>query len=274
MKENHLREELTLFLKQGGADLVGVAPAGCWSQKGPGLDTFSPRLVWPSAQSVVVFGMAMPLPVVETTPSAYHMELYRSCNRELDRLAFRAVKYLLSMDVAASFFPRDGFGSLKYLKDKPHAAFDHRTAAYFAGLGTMGWNNSILTERYGPRARFASIFLDRPLSPDPVMTDELCIRCRLCIKLCPCAALEEKAGENPSVIFHRESCRLWHEKLTAQRRYPCGICIKVCPVGDDRRIYGAEKRSAIYLNEEQAIQQGSDDPLYRSWIHARSWGSE
>lgn len=273
MKESRLKEKLTRFLSGEGADLVGYAPVDLWEGTGPVWNAFSPRLVWPSTQTVVVLGMAMPLPIVETTPSAYHMELYRSCNRELDRLAFKAVRYLFNLGVAASFFPRDGFGSIKYLQYKPFAAFDHRSAAYFAGLGTMGWNNSILTARYGPRIRFVSLFLEDPLSPDPVLQEELCVQCRLCIELCPCEALEEPTG-TATVIFHREACRQWHEKLTAQRRYPCGICIKVCPVGDDRRVYGAEKRSGVYLHENQALQQGSTDPLYRAWKHTRSWGSE
>ncbi len=273
MSEEHLQSDLRGFLLREGADLVGFAPVSRWKEKGPGSRSFSPLLVWPPTQTVITAGMALPLPIVETTPSAYHMELYRSCNRELDSLAYKATKYLLNLGLAASYFPRDGFGSIKTLQHKPHAAFDHRTAAYFAGLGTMGWNNSILTTQYGPRVRFVSIFLERFLPPDPVLEGDLCTRCQLCIKLCPCDALEI-IGEKPTVVFHREVCRKQHEMLTVQRRYPCGICIKVCPVGEDRRVYGADKRGVLYLNEEKALTQGSADPLYHSWLHARSWGSE
>lgn len=273
MNSNDLKQKLARFLSRQGADLVGFAPAELWDREGPGASSFSPNLIWPPAQTVVVAGMGLPLPVVETTPSSYHMELYKTCNRELDSLAFITTRYLIKNNIAASYFPRDGFGSIKILKDRPHAAFDHRTSAYFAGLGTMGMSNNILTPRFGPRVRFVSILLDRALPPDPPLEADLCIRCRLCIKLCPARALRDTV-EKQGVEFLRENCRRWHERLNNEHRYPCGVCIKVCPVGRDRRVYGAEKRSALYLKESEAIGQNSDDPLYRSWAHARSRGSK
>lgn len=285
VQEKMLKDEITGFLKQQGADLVGVAPVEYWEENRQGHSFFPPSLVWPPARTAVVAGMALPLPVVETTPSSHHMELYRTCNRLLDEMALKTVNYLVKLNIPASFFPRDGFASVKLLKERPHAAFDHRFSAYFAGLGNLGWNNSLLTPEYGPRVRFVTIFLDSHLPPDrEPYRQQLCIRCGLCVKLCPPKALkkidgkdrtdvkdsgekkeEEAAAEEKDkkstgkVLFEREACRQWHEQLTTERRYPCGICIKVCPVGRDRTVYGAENRSRIYIGEQKALDELNDE---------------
>ncbi|MPN64171.1 hypothetical protein SDC9_211942 [bioreactor metagenome] len=56
-------------------------------------------------------------------------------------MAFNLTRYLNRLGAASYFFTRDGFGSLRLLKDRPAAAFNHITAGIYAGLGTMGVNN-------------------------------------------------------------------------------------------------------------------------------------
>ena len=97
------------------------------------------------AKTVIVMGIEMPLPVVETTPSVLHMELYRTVNRELDRLAVNLTRHLNRLGHASFFFTRDGFSSLKALKEKNLAAFSHVMAAKYAGLGTIGVSHCLLT---------------------------------------------------------------------------------------------------------------------------------
>jgi epoxyqueuosine reductase QueG len=46
------------------------------------------------------------------------------------------------------WIPRDGYGSISILKEKPIAFFSHRHAAFLAGLGNFGINNMLLTEKY------------------------------------------------------------------------------------------------------------------------------
>ena len=38
-------------------------------------------------------------------------------------------------------------------------------------------------------------------------------------------------------------CAGYHQKLKNEFRYPCGLCTAVCPVGEDRRRYGARSVS-------------------------------
>ena len=38
----------------------------------------------------------------------------------------------------------------------------------------------------------------------------------------------------------KKSCAEHSAELNRQGISPCGICIKVCPVGEDRRLYGRD----------------------------------
>ena len=109
-------------------------------------------------------------------------------------------------------------------------------AAKYAGLGTIGLNNCLLTPEFGPRVRFVSVFTAALLEPDPVIEKDLCIKCEACVKCCPVNALtlrEDQVKGDYDVM----ACIDWHIELNADKVAPCGICTKVCPVGKDRSLY-------------------------------------
>jgi epoxyqueuosine reductase QueG len=56
------------------------------------------------------------------------------------------------------YLPRDAYGDINILIDKPFAFFSHKHSAYLAGRGSFGHNNVLLTPEYGPRVRFTPIF--------------------------------------------------------------------------------------------------------------------
>ncbi len=271
MNQNeHLKERIIEFLTMRGADLVGFASVSRWDEWDEVRPEFRPGRLFPQAKSVIVFGMGMPLPVVETTPSSIHMELYNTVNRELDGLAYHLTRFLGRNGSAAYSFPRDGYGHIRIIKEKPRAAFSHVYAAKYAGLGSIGMNNVLLTPEFGPRVRWVSVFTDQDLSGKDVMTSELCIRCQACVRCCPVDALSPR-NDRTKPDFDSLKCAQRAEDLTRRRSYPCGICIKVCPVGEDRKLYQAERKMALYLNEENA--DSKENPEYQIWNHYRQWGS-
>lgn len=119
---------------------------------------------------------------------------------------------------------------------KPEAAFSHVIAGKYAGLGTLGYNHTLITKEYGPRVRLVSIITDAELTPDKMVEEELCIKCKLCQKNCPTKAFNTK----PTLVadMDKHKCAAYHKQLKDEFRYPCGVCIKVCPVGEDRKLYG------------------------------------
>jgi epoxyqueuosine reductase QueG len=267
-----LREKIIAFSRDAGADLVGIAPADRWDKDGRVPPDFRPAALWPPARSVVVLGLGMPLPMVETTPSIVHMELYRTVNRKLDLLAYDLTMLLNRLGVASYFFPRDGFSSLKPFHERPVAAFSHVMAAYYAGLGTVGASHCLLTPAFGPRVRFVSVFTAADLPADTPLEKDLCIRCGACADCCPKKAItlrkDRVVGD-----YNMPACLEMAEELTRRRCYPCGICTKVCPIGEDRKLYREKGVMKKYRQEAEALAADPDDPRYRSWTHVRRYGT-
>ena len=266
-----LKKRIIQFCRDHGADLVGFAPVERWDEAGEVPPDFRPRAVWPAAKTVIALGMEMPLPIVETTPSILHKELYDTSNRELDQLAYDLTRFLNRLGHASFFFPRDGYGNLKALRENNLAAFSHVMAAKYAGLGTIGASHNLLTPEFGPRVRLVSVFTEAPLPSDPMIDKDLCIKCSACAKCCPKGAIRMRPDQVVA-DYDKEACLEMTEELTARRCYPCGICTKVCPIGKDRSLYKQTKAMKKYLQEGAALAKNPDDPEYKSWTHARKYG--
>jgi len=267
-----LKQRIIEFCKQQGADLVGFAPVERWDEEGSVPPEFRPRALFPPTQTVIVIGIGMPLPIVETTPSILHKELYDTSNIELDQIAFRLVRFLNRQGYPSYYFTRDGYGSLKLLKKRMYAAFGHTKAAHYAGLGTIGLSNNLLTPEFGPRVRFISVFTSATLEPSPMITKELCIKCLACAKCCPKKALKPRK-DGIVADLDKIACTEMAQELTRRRCYPCGICTKVCPIGADRKLYKQKGVMKKYLDEEKALAADPDDPVYHSWTHVRKYGA-
>ena len=144
-------------------------------------------------------------------------------------------------------------------------------AARYAGLGTVGYNHTLLTKEYGPRVRFVSVLTDAEITPDPVLEKSLCLQCGMCKKCCPTSAFTT-VGKNPVAYMDKNKCARYHRRLREQYCYPCGVCIKVCPVGADRKLYGTNTQK--YLNEAKTLQADPNAPAYADWTHLRNFGSK
>jgi epoxyqueuosine reductase QueG len=183
----------------------------------------------------------------------------------LDSKACELANFLVEKGYGAIYLPRDAYGDIKILIDKPFAFFSHKHAAYLAGLGSFGHNNVLLTPQYGPRVRFTSIFTTAEIEPDPIKTKDLCIHCLLCVKNCPAGAIQE-TGDFPPPM-DKKLCAIRSSELRDEYRSPCGICIKVCPVGKDRELFG-RKNMSIYSKNKKF------EKYHRAWEHVRKYGSK
>ncbi len=262
-----IREQVVRKCTALDIPLVGFAPAGRWDEPlfEPWVpEEFRPRAIFPETNTVIVIGLPVSLPVLESAPSIWYHELYRTVNSLLDQAGYRIASVLSSAGFPSVWIPRDGYGSVSVLKDKPVAFFSHRHAAFLAGLGNFGMNNMLLTRDFGPRVRFTSILTAAELPPDPVLEEPLCTRCRRCVTACPVNALED--GDYPSSLTDKKACATRSEELSKQFISPCGICIKVCPVGEDRSRFARED-AGMYDEDNQRY-----DRYHRAWHHVRSYG--
>ncbi len=69
-----------------------------------------------------------------------------------------------------------------------------------------------------------------------------------------------------------KKCATYHVLLKNDYCYPCGVCIKVCPVGRDRKRYGMNPKK--YLNEKTVLEQNPEAKEYSDWVHLRNFGSK
>ncbi|MBR1672117.1 MAG: epoxyqueuosine reductase [Fretibacterium sp.] len=234
---SRLKQKIKREAAKLGINLTGFANVERWKEYHDLPEEFWPQTIWPWSRMVVVLGVQIYLPMLETTPSVVYSELYNTTNRMLDECAYQLANFLNQKGFRAHFFPRDCYGDISVLVKKPEAAFSHVMAGRYAGLGTIGMNHTLLTRQYGPRVRLVSVITDAEVHPDPVLTEDICIRCGQCAKRCPMRAFAPDGG--PVYAMDKHRCAGYHQRLKNEFRYPCGLCTAVCPVGEDRKRYGA-----------------------------------
>jgi len=105
----------------------------------------------------------------------------------------------------------------------------NKAVAKVAGIGWLGRSLLVVTPKYGPRVRLASIFTDMPLVPDKPIKSQ-CKDCQVCIVACP-----EKALSNVKFVDHpksREEVLNWSK---CKGESGCMVCMLVCPLGIQKR---------------------------------------
>lgn len=239
--KGNLKQELKRQSVRIGANMIGFTNVERWEEYAEINKAYYPQSIWPWSKSVIVLGVQIYLPMLETTPSVVYSELYNTTNRILDEIGYKIANTLNKKGHRAFFFPRDAYGDISVLVQKPEAAFSHVMAGKYAGLGTLGYNHTLLTKEYGPRVRLVSVITDAELTSDKMIEKELCIKCEICKKQCPTNAFTTK--ETLVADMDKYKCAEYHKTLKDEYRYPCGVCIKVCPIGEDRKIYGSSSIS-------------------------------
>lgn len=266
---NTIREQITGKCAELDIPLVGFASASSWDT--PRFEPwippeFRPRALWPEVKTVIVIGIPVSLPALETAPSIWYHEVYRTVNTLLDTSAYRIALFLGTRGFPSISLPRDGYGSIEVLRERPVAFFSHRHAAYLAGLGTFGINNMLLTPQFGPRVRFTTLFTTAEIRPDPVMEADLCIKCMRCSKICPVNAIGRT--DYPGGITDKRTCATRSSELNKRYISPCGLCIRVCPIGEDR--IGFQREDLRIYNEKA----DGFNHYHAAWNHVRSYGGK
>jgi epoxyqueuosine reductase len=131
-----------------------------------------------------------------------------------------------------------------------------------AGLGELGRNGLLLTEKYGPRVRLSKVFTDLPLKPDEPIdlgAQHFCETCGKCADHCPGNALLKgdrtdqpiDVSTNPGLLkwpVNVEGCLSWWYKSGTTG---CTNCIRSCsynkPAGFMHAIVrGIIKRTSLF----------------------------
>jgi len=118
-------------------------------------------------------------------------------------------------------------------------SFSHKLAATRSGIGWIRKTDLLVTSRFGPRVRLASILTTVNISNNGVPIDESqCGSCNICVNHCPAKAATGQlwtTSIDRDVFFDPFKCREYCRQISAERIKKeitiCGICVSVCPKG-------------------------------------------
>lgn len=178
-------------------------------------------------------------------PTRDYYLLYQQTNNGLNELAANISALLKSNDIPNLPIPAtlaDDEIDARYLRTLRYK-FSHKMGATRAGLGWIGKTALLVSERFGPRVRMASVLTNFPFSPlGTPITESRCGDCNICVERCPAGAATGKLW-NTSIdrdeFFHaakcREMCRKKSLEKLRQEISLCGICVAACPQGLRKR---------------------------------------
>ena len=208
-----------------GVDLFGVAPLERFSELP---ENMRPEAFLPKAKSVIVIGsqlfeiLTRKLTAQKKIGEVSFRDFYNAHNEtvinDLTQTGYRLARFLTNK----------GYPSINIGQDLTDyrtitGAFSFKHAAVQAGMGIIGKNGLLITPSYGPRVKLSAVLTEARLEGDPIMGEDLCGDCNICIKVCPSGALQEPTQEvRPN--YDRFVCCSFY---TANEG--CGLCMGKCP---------------------------------------------
>jgi reductive dehalogenase len=102
-----------------------------------------------------------------------------------------------------------------------------------AGLGEQGRHNYLITRKFGPRVRLASVTTELELVEDrqvDIGVQDFCNICRLCETNCPSQAIaSEMAVVRGYRKWPQEQKKCFSFWVSGANTFDCSLCLKVCP---------------------------------------------
>ena len=117
------------------------------------------------------------------------------------------------------------------------APFSFKYAAVNAGLGWIGKNDVVITEKYGPRVRLSAILIDSQFGYGQRIIKSNCPdSCIKCVQICPYNALHDVKWDIDTLRNDIIDYQLCNQKRSLYiekhgRKNACGLCMAACPIG-------------------------------------------
>jgi len=114
--------------------------------------------------------------------------------------------------------------------------FSHKMAATKGGLGWIGKSSLFVSTEFGCGVRLATVLTNASFTTGKPVIESHCGDCIACVEACPYEAIRGTSwypGIERDKLFDAFLCSRKREEYIHKLGYkhPCGLCIKVCPVG-------------------------------------------
>ena len=222
-----LNDELVIFLKSQGADLVGFADL--WEIDPDMRDNF------PFGISIAVALNPRIISGIKEGPTKSYTEELKRADDLLEVIGQAATQFLGQRGYEAQ--PRTTPGP-EY-PDTLTTRLPQKTVATRAGLGWIGKCALLIIREFGSAVRFGSILTDARISAGTAIDISECGNCSDCVGICPTRAItgaEWHKGMERISLVDVFACRQTARELLRARtggeitgRTLCGICIAACP---------------------------------------------
>ena len=155
-----------------------------------------------------------------------------------------------------------------------------RELAKKSGIGYYGKNCSIINDEYGSFIFIGYILTDLDIETSPILLEEKCIDCNICIKSCPTGALEGPYRFNPKKCISyltQTKDRIPYELRSkmGNKIYGCDTCQLVCPRNKDIKKPNYEeflpKDTKGYMNIEELLSISNKQFKEKYGFMAGSW---
>jgi ferredoxin len=240
-----------------GSDLCGICllnQSYVYSHTGRGPDTYGKRIIL-DHQFAIVFAVEMELAMVAAAPRAPVVVETGKQYVEAARISI----------IVADLIRRMGYPARAHIAGSNYQAI-LPPLGWEAGLGELGRLGTLITTKYGPRARLGLVTTSLPLIPDKsklLGVQNFCEKCQKCAKNCPAQAIPygRKKEENGVLkwVLKREECyRYWRKAGT-----DCAVCLYVCPYSKPANLFHNFVRKVTAKSSlAQTLSVWGDDFFY------------
>ena len=208
LMNEELRRALEKRCRRMEIPLMGIADAERWRNPPfqPWMpEDFYPQNIFPAARSVIVIGLPITLPVLESSPSIWYREMYSTVNSLLDQYTYRLSNFLNDRGYPSVFVPRDGYMGIKALLKESGSLLLPPPCRLSGGAGKSSGPTICCLHQSTGRGCASARSSPQPSFPlIRFMNEELCTRCMRCVKMCPAAALDQE--DYPQGLTDKKSC--------------------------------------------------------------------
>jgi epoxyqueuosine reductase len=174
-------------------------------------------------------------------PTAEYYSHYKKINGDLSLLISEIANDLKKSGIESITIPPSvSTDELDTIYSKTlRTDLSHKMVATRAGLGWIGKTDLLITKKFGPRLRLASILLkEHPGKTSKPINKSRCGGCNLCSEACPATAANGKKWDITVLreeFFDpwkcRDQCAEFGRIMFLSEARVCGICVEVCPFG-------------------------------------------